>query len=142
MVAVDGPANADDCLAAECEASKPGPKADMQQNAVAWLQTTLARGARPAKELIDEAREAACIAPATLRRAREELHVEAYRERVPGPCFWRLPQGTQGEPGASKARQPEHLEHLAGNPETFRSSCIHGGQEVHVAIGYATTSFP
>lgn len=128
--------NADDCLAAESKASKPGPKADVRQHAVAWLRTALANAPRPAKELMDEAREAACIAPATLRRAREELRIEAYREQVPGPWFWRLPQGAQAEPVASKGRKPEHLEHLAENPATnglFEPGQGQGDQDDHVA---------
>jgi hypothetical protein len=129
--------NADDCLAAESKASKPGPKADVRQLAVAWLRAALAGSPRAAKELMDEAREAACIAPATLRRAREELRVEAYREQVSGPWFWRLPQDAQGEPAASKGRKPEHLEHLAENLETrglFEPGQDQGAQDVQVAV--------
>ncbi len=122
--------NADDCLAAECKASKPGPKAEARQNAVAWLRKALSASPRPTKELIDEAREAACIAPATLRRAREELRVEAYREQVPGPWFWRLPQGAQFESVASKDRESEHLEHLAEERETTEVTKLCRGETV------------
>jgi putative DNA primase/helicase len=105
--------SADDCLAAESKASKPGPRADARLHAVAWLRTALADGPRQAKELLNEAREAACLSPATLRRAREELGVEAYREHVPGPWYWRLPQGAHVEPAVSKGPEPEHLGHVA-----------------------------
>jgi hypothetical protein len=123
--------NADDCLAAECKASKPGPKADVRQHAVAWLRAALADAPRHAKELLNEAREAACISPQTLRRAREELGVEAYREQVPGPWYWRLPQGASNE--LLNNREPEHLEHLAGNAAIRSVRESKGGQDDQVA---------
>ena len=46
--------SADQGLAAEQAAHKPGPDADAQNAAVAWLDTALADGPRPAKELTDE----------------------------------------------------------------------------------------
>jgi hypothetical protein len=107
--------NADDCLAAESKATKPGPAADAREYAAGWLRTALSNGARPAKELIAEACEAACISQATLRRAREQLSVEAYREKTPGPWYWRLPRPTQDDQAVSKGQDPEHLGHLAEN---------------------------
>jgi hypothetical protein len=121
--------SADDCLAAECKASKPGPNAEVRQQAVTWLQAALADSERPAKELIDEAREAACIAPATLRRAREELRVEAYRKQVPGPWYWRLPQVALIGQAATKGREPEHLEHLAENQQILDPTELRPGQD-------------
>jgi hypothetical protein len=123
--------SADDCLAAECKASKPGPKAEARQHAVAWLRTALTNAPRPAKELLSEAREAACISPQTLRRAREELGVEAYREEVPGPWYWRLPQGAQIELTSGKVL--EHLEHLAGKAAIQNNLPSRGGQDAQVA---------
>jgi hypothetical protein len=127
--------NADDCLAAECKASKPGPKAEVRQHAIAWLRAALINGPRAAKELIDEAREAACISPATLRRARDELRVEAYREQVPGPWFWRTPKDSQVTPARHKDREHERLEHLAKNVESecsFQVCSSQGAQDVHI----------
>jgi hypothetical protein len=120
--------NANDCLAAENKASKPGPKSDVRQHAAAWLQTALSQSPRLAKELMDEARELACIAPATLRRAREELRIEAYREHVPGPWYWRLPLNGFIETTKPKGREPEHLEHLAGNQGKNGASDLSHGQ--------------
>jgi hypothetical protein len=113
--------NADDCLAAECKSSKPGPAASVRNHAVDWLRSALADGARPAREVQSEAREAACISQATLRRAHEELGVKAYRPIVPGPWYWCLTQDAQVGAIPFKG-QPEHLEPLEEEPTDPNSS--------------------
>lgn len=100
--------NADECLAAESKAAKPGPKAEAREHAVEWLRSALASSSRPAKELFEEAYESAAISKATLNRARKELGIKAFRHEIPGPWHWRLPDNAQ-EP------KPEHLEQLVEN---------------------------
>ena len=88
----DGPVtmSADQGLAEEQAAHKPGPDADAQNAAVTWLDTALADGPRPAKELTDEWINGEGGARRTLERARQALGVEAYRPENPGPWFWSL----------------------------------------------------
>ncbi len=81
--------SADQGLAAEQAAHKPGPDADAQDTAVAWLNAALADGPRLAKELLDEWKNGQCGSKRTLDRAKQVLGVEAYRDAVPGPWFWR-----------------------------------------------------
>lgn len=50
-----------------------------RNDALAFLRKQLAAGPIPSKEL-EEARKAQCIAPATLKRARKELGVEAFKD--------------------------------------------------------------
>jgi hypothetical protein len=70
--------------------SRPGPKGEQTHEAIEWLRTALANGPRPSKELFDEAAKAG-ISRRTLQRAQKEAGIQAYREKVPGPWFWRLP---------------------------------------------------
>jgi hypothetical protein len=87
--------NADDGLLAESQSrGKPGPDADVLSAATAWLDAALANGPRLAKELFDEWENGQRGSARTLRRAKQDLGVEAYRLEVPGPWWWRLP--TQG----------------------------------------------
>ena len=81
--------SADQGLAVEQAAHKPGPDADAQNAAVAWLDTALAGGPRLAKELTDEWINGEGGAKRTLECARQALGVEAYRPENPGPWFWR-----------------------------------------------------
>ena len=81
--------SADQGLAVEQAAHKPGPDADALDAAVAWLDTALAGGPRLAKELTDEWINGEGGAKRTLERARQALGVEAYRPENPGPWFWR-----------------------------------------------------
>ena len=62
--------SADQGLAAEQTAHKPGPDSDALDAAVAWLDTALADGPRPAKELTDEWVNGEGGAKRTLERAR------------------------------------------------------------------------
>ena len=81
--------SADQGLAVEQAAHKPGPDAEAQNAAVAWLDTALAGGPRLAKELTDEWINGEGGEKRTLERARQALGVEAYRPENPGPWFWR-----------------------------------------------------
>lgn len=74
-----------------------GRKPEERDDARAWLEKSLVKGPQPAKELIEEAKEEADISPRTLRRARVELGVEAFRPENPGPWWWRL---KSEQPGA------------------------------------------
>jgi hypothetical protein len=83
---------ADDALAVESQGreQKPGPDADALNTATDWLRSTLASGPRLVKELFDEWKNGQGGSKRTLERAKESLHVEAYRPEVPGPWWWRL----------------------------------------------------
>lgn len=81
--------SADEALAAP--KGKPGPEANDQQDAEAFLRDALANGARLSKELTADAQEGHGIAPRTLSRARKSLGVEAFRESPTGPWMARLP---------------------------------------------------
>ena len=62
------------------------------EEAVTYLRQHLAGGEPVASKDIQWAAEAAGIAPATLRRARERLGVMSYKEGIdPGRWYWRLP---------------------------------------------------
>lgn len=74
-------------------ASRPGPDAAAFREAVDWLRKALSNGARPSREVQEEAKEGAGISLATLKRASKEIGVIAEREKVPGPWVWRLPKG-------------------------------------------------
>ena len=89
----DEPVNVDieEALAQHPRGDGRGRPADERDAAVAFLQSSLAHGPRPAAELIEEAREGEGITKRTLDRARKDLRVEAYRPDPKGVWFWRLP---------------------------------------------------
>jgi putative DNA primase/helicase len=72
----------------DLEAALRGPEPDHEEKgavdvAVGFLRATLAKGDRPAAEVMEEAR-AAGIAEATLRRAKKRAGVRAFRRGQPG----------------------------------------------------------
>lgn len=81
--------------AVELEAStnhgKRGPQADALHEAMSWLKNVLAKGPRLAKELLEEWTQGLGGSGTTLKRARSDLKVEAFRPKVPGAWWWRLP---------------------------------------------------
>ncbi len=91
--------SADDALAAESQAreQKPGPDAEAHDAASTWLAAALASGPRLAKDLIDEWKNGQGGSERTLKRAKQSVGVEAYRDEVPGPWWWRLP-GNNAKP--------------------------------------------
>jgi hypothetical protein len=108
--------SADSVIAA---ASQPGPEATQRREAREWLLRSLASGPRPAKELHEEATEGAGISPATLKRAKAEAGIEAYRPENPGPWWWRIPGQTMERPAedqagdqVAKQKEPDLLELL------------------------------
>lgn len=96
--ALDG-ATADEWLAAEAAkvngGGKRGPEAEALEAAKEFLKTALAGGPRKAKDLYDEGMNGYGYSQRTLVRARIESGVVAYRMKVPGPWYWRLPPGPQ-----------------------------------------------
>ena len=84
--------SADDALAAESQSreQKPGPDAEALETASDWLRSALAKGPRLMKELLDEWRNGQGGSERTLKRAKQAVGAEAYREEVPGPWWWRL----------------------------------------------------
>lgn len=85
--------SADDSLAAETEIhdQKSGPEAEALAGAANWLRSALEGGPRPAKDLFDEWKNGEGGSERTLKRAKQSVDVEAYRDKVPGPWWWRLP---------------------------------------------------
>lgn len=81
--------SADEAMAPEPR--QRGPDPTDRNEAVDFLRTALADGPRLSKELEEEAREGHGIAVKTLKRARKEIGVVAYREEVLGPWWNRLP---------------------------------------------------
>ena len=96
--------SADDALAGP--ARRNGPDPEERDAAETWLRDALADGPRPARELYEESREAEGITKRTLERAKKALAVEAYRDDVPGPWYWRLPNTAKSTP----PRSPIHEE--------------------------------
>ena len=85
--------NADDALAAENRSrdSKPGPDSEALDTALSYLRSALASGPRQSRELLDDWRNGYGGSQRTLDRAKPNLGIEAYRLKVPGPWWWRLP---------------------------------------------------
>ena len=107
---------ADQGLAAEQAAHKPGPDAQAQDAAAAWLWQVLDEGPRLAKELVDEWKNGPGGSERTLKRARQFVGVESYRDTVPGPWYWRLPsKGANQEGQDPKEGEPGPLGPLAKN---------------------------
>ncbi len=113
--------NADDALAAESQAQdrKRGPEAQAQEAASAWLKATLAGGPRRTKELMDEWKNGHGGSERTLKRAKQELGVEAFREEVPGPWSWRLPGKDAKPPEDEKLGTLGILAETSGNLPGF-----------------------
>lgn len=79
--------HADDAVA---ESQRPGPESEALKAAVEWLTAALKNGPRMAKELADEFTNGEGGSKRTLERAKAKV-AEAYRPKVPGPWYWRLP---------------------------------------------------
>lgn len=88
---------ADEGLEAERQASRPGPEADALEDAKAFLLATLSAGPRLAKDVRQEWVEAYCGSEKTLKRAKVTLGIVSYREKVPGPWWWKLPGKQEGQ---------------------------------------------
>lgn len=82
---------ADQGLAIEFNAMKPGPKSQVQSKASAWLKSALGVEPRLANDLYEEARELVGISKATLICEKTDLGIDAFRNEVPGPWYWRWP---------------------------------------------------
>lgn len=80
--------DADALMSGGC--SRPGPDADENDRACRWLRAALADGAKPADDMLEEATKGEGIAKRTLDRARRAVGVKAFREKIPGPWYWRL----------------------------------------------------
>jgi hypothetical protein len=91
--------SADEAMANEPRRHGPAPKE--RSVAADFLREALASGPRKVKDLEEEAKELHDIAPRTLRRAREAIGVEAFREKIPGPWLLRLEnfKSANGFPG-------------------------------------------
>jgi hypothetical protein len=84
----------DEALAAESAAAAPqnSGQAGERKEAADWLKEMLHNGPVLSKEIFDSASNCG-IAVRTLKRAKEDMRVESYREGFgkDSKCFWRLP---------------------------------------------------
>lgn len=115
--------SADDALAAENQSSerRSGPDADALKAASDWLQSVLAAGPRLAKELFDEWKNGEDGSERTLKRAKKSVGVEVYRDKVPGPWWWRL-RGKDAKPPEGEHLGPLGiLAKTAGNLPVFEA---------------------
>ena len=85
--------------AAELVAPEVVEQSGARADAKKFLRETLAQGPRPAADMEDEA-DANGIAPATLKRARKELNIRAFK--LAKAWYWELPQ--------PKAKEEDHQE--------------------------------
>ena len=104
--------SADEALEAEgcARDRKRGPDADAQAEAATWLRSALADGPRLTRDLVDEWQNGRGGSKRTLDRAKQAIGVEAYREDVPGPWWWRLPCKVAHAPDTE---QPGNLGNVA-----------------------------
>jgi hypothetical protein len=113
--------SADDAMVAESQTreQKPGPDAEAHDAASTWLRSALAGGPRLARELFDEWKNGQDGSERTLKRAKRSVGVEAYREEVPGPWWWRL-SGKDAKPPEREQLGPLGiLAETAGNLPGF-----------------------
>jgi hypothetical protein len=92
--------NPDELLARQF--AKPGPSAEKLAEVQEALQSALASGPRLAAEVMKELK-AAGYSERTIRRAKESSGVQAYRESVRGPWYWRLPKPETESEGIPEA---------------------------------------
>lgn len=71
-----------------------GPRADKRAGAAEWITGYLSTGAKPAKELRDDAAKAG-LSWATIRRGADDVGIEKYRQGFGkgSTVFWQLPDG-------------------------------------------------
>jgi len=113
---------ADDGLAQETLASRPGPKPDALEDAKAFLLEALANGPRLAKDVKCEWTEAHCGSVRTLDRAKQELGVECFRETPTGPWYWKCPDCQDPRlPNSYKHKQFGDLGNVAVKTTLFDS---------------------
>jgi len=101
--------SADEALAPPPQ--RKGPAAEALAEAVQFLRSKLADGPKLMKDVEEEAAQRCRISKATLKRARNAAHVEAYHPTNPGPWWLRLPV-TQPEPLPPPHKLLEPLEPL------------------------------
>ena len=106
--------HANEIAAAIGQPLRPGPDDVAQREAEAFLRDALSNGSRLARDVEDQATQGHDISKSTLKRAKKKVGVEAFREEIPGPWWWRLSKGTKGTNG-TKGEQLDHLDPLAKN---------------------------
>ncbi|MEJ5342802.1 MAG: AAA family ATPase [Thermogutta sp.] len=84
--------SADEGLEAERQASRPGPEAEALEDAKAFLLTALSAGPRLAKDVLEDWKVNHGGCERTLHRAKAQIGVVSFREKIPGPWFWKLPE--------------------------------------------------
>lgn len=90
---------ADEALAPE----RPGPEPNDRREAADWLRMLLADGPVLVKELRQQARDAG-LSWGTVRRAKEEVGVQARKQAFAKGWVWQLPEGAQPFPTAKNLR--------------------------------------
>ena len=108
---------ADEAMAPEKR--KPGPETTERDDAALFLREALATGPRAVRDIEQEAREAHSISKRTLDRARQDIGVEAFREKVPGPWLIQLPTTPPTMPQALNGHKPGDLGSLGPTPGKY-----------------------
>ncbi len=114
--------SADDALASD--GTDGGERTECEE-AAAWLRDLLAKGPRPASDVVREAREAG-ISIATLRRAKTASGVRSLRAAFGGGWDWALPAHDEGEQPPKALTQDAHTpngEHLGAHAAENNGSC-------------------
>ncbi|OGG56634.1 MAG: hypothetical protein A3F84_08400 [Candidatus Handelsmanbacteria bacterium RIFCSPLOWO2_12_FULL_64_10] len=93
----------------------PEVEASSLSEAKALLREALADGARPGKEVEEEA-EGAGISIRTLKRAKKVLGVKARKEGQKGPWIWELPGQSSGTPTGGVTDELDALFDTGGKP--------------------------
>ena len=108
---------ADDALVSERD--KPGPADNALTAAKDWLRDALADGPRLVKDLQDEWQNGQGGSKRTLDRAKHALEVDPFRNEIPGPWYWKLPDKVAKTP---KGEQLGYLGNLVKNPRNSTDS--------------------
>ncbi len=93
---------------ADILASQTAEERNDRQEAAGWLQGFLADGPKPTKDVLREGRQNG-FSEITLRRAKQTLHVRAYRDDFHGPWYWKLPQDDHLAPEDDQYTASDHL---------------------------------
>lgn len=97
--------SADDAVAAENAAKRPGPDSESLPEAVDFLKDALAGRPRLSKELEDEWKNGHGGSKRTLERAKKSLRVESYRQGEPLRWWCKL-DGCESNTGQSNTANP------------------------------------
>jgi putative DNA primase/helicase len=141
--------SADDALANEEDARKPGPEPEARNAAAEWLKGILAGGPVPSGDLknpaagsIRHSAKAADLKWATIRRAADSLGVRRERCAHSGVWQWRLPKpgNVVAQEREQVAPNSENMSNLNNNAQVLepskekKSIVLREGQDAHISF--------